>query len=424
MKTREIKSVRARWVLDSRSCPTVEATVSTKRFSASAIVPSGASTGTHEAKELRDSGRAFYGKGVDRAVANVNSDIAKRLRGTDVAAQRDIDNAMIELDGTPNKARLGSNAMLSVSLACARLGAMEKGAPLYAYLGGLAKNKKFAMPVPFMNIINGGVHAGSYLDIQELMIAPVGAKNFSEAVRMCSETYHLLKMTLSDKYGRGATNVGDEGGFAPQMKSAAEALDCITAAIRELGYGKKIKLALDAAASELYDEQRGRYVVEGRRMSAGRLAEYYGDLCKTYQIISIEDPFAQEDWDAFAELTRTLGKKVQVVGDDLLVTNAANVAKAAKMRAANALLLKPNQAGTLTEALDAAELALAHNFGVMVSHRSGDSEDSFIADLAVGLGSGQIKSGAPCRGERTAKYNRLLRIEGELKNTPYGGHRF
>lgn len=416
----EIKSIRARWVLDSRGNPTVEATVSTARHSASAIVPSGASTGLHEAKELRDGGKAFAGNGVEKAVANVNKKISKKLHGFDVTEQRAIDEAMMELDGTKNKSKLGANAILAVSLACAGTAAKELGVPLYQRIGVLAKNRNFSLPVPCMNIINGGVHAGNDLDVQEFMLAPIRAKSFSEAVRICSEIYHLLKMLLKDKHGAQAVNVGDEGGFAPPISSATNALDFMENAVSELGYSRKVKFALDVAASELYDEQRNSYMFEGKPRSAEWMLDFYDDISSDYPIFSIEDPFSQDDWDSFVTLTHGLGTKFQVVGDDLLVTSPERIGRAIAVKAANALLLKVNQVGTLTESIDASRLAMKNSWNVMVSHRSGETEDTFIADLAVGLGCGQIKAGAPCRGERTAKYNRLLHIESEMKRPAYG----
>lgn len=420
----EIKSIRAGWILDSRGNPTVECEVRTRRFCAKASVPSGASRGVHEALELRDGGKEFHGMHVTKAVHNINLRIAKRLNGSDVTMQRGLDRAMVELDGTKNKSVLGANATLAVSLACARAAALEKGMPLYRYIALLAGNRNCVLPVPAANIINGGVHAGSGLDLQEFMVVPVGAKNFAQAAMACSEVYHKLREMLIDRYGKGAVNVGDEGGFAPPVKSTREPLGILVSAIREAGHEGKVRIALDAAASEFFDESRNRYYFEGGKLNGGQMMRFYEELCASYPIISIEDPFAQDDWGSYAEFSRKFRRKVQIVGDDLLVTDVERIREALKLRAVSAVLLKPNQAGTLSEALDAAKFALGNNLGVMVSHRSGETEDSFISDLAVGLGCGQIKLGAPCRGERTAKYNRLLGIEREMKKPAYAGGKF
>ncbi len=408
----DITRVRARWVLDSRGNPTVEAEVYTLGGGVGrAIVPSGASTGTHEALELRDGGRDFHGRGVSKAVENVNTVIAREIVGMDSRRQEEIDRRMIELDGTPNKSKLGANAILSVSLAVAHAAANTYGMPLYMYLGGLQAH---ALPVPLMNVINGGKHAGNELKIQEFMIVPVGAKTFSEALKISSEVYHSLRNVLKERYGSQAVNVGDEGGFAPPMKESREALRALVDAIKLAGYdpGRDVALALDAAASEFYDDRRGAYLLDGREFKREQLLNYYEELIDEFPIISIEDPLQEDDFEGFAIATREL--KVQVVGDDLFVTNVSRLSKGISQGAANALLLKVNQIGTLTESLEAARLAMNSGYSVIVSHRSGESEDTTIAHLAVALNTGQIKTGAPARGERTAKYNELIRIEEEL----------
>jgi len=403
-----IARIRAREVLDSRGDPTVEVEVETGGGALGmASVPSGASRWRYEAIELRDGGRRYHGLGVLKAVSNVLEVIAPRLRGLDVREQRVIDELMIELDGTRDKSRLGANAILAVSIACAKAAAASLGLQLYEYIGGLEAG---LMPVPFFNVINGGKHAGNELDFQEFMIAPTEAESFSEALRIGSEVYHELKRNLIDRYGPSAINVGDEGGFSPPMRRAEEALEAILWAVEELGYGRVVYPALDVAASTFYGLEG--YRVMGECFSRGELLDYYEELVRVYRIISIEDPFQEEDFEGFAEATRLLG--IQVVGDDLFVTNLERLRRGVDLGAANALLWKVNQVGTLTEALEAAELAMSSGYGVMASHRSGETEDTYIADLSVALGCGQIKAGAPCRGERTAKYNRLLRIEGRL----------
>jgi enolase len=407
-----ISLVRARWVLDSRGNPTVETEVYTiARGYGRAIVPSGASTGTHEALELRDGGKEFYGRGVLRAVENVNKIIAPGLIGMDSRRQEDIDRKMLQMDGTPNKSRLGANAILSVSLAVAHAAADTYSLPLFQYLGGVLA---CTMPVPLMNIINGGKHAGNQLKIQEFKIVPVGAKTFAEALRMGSEVYHSLKAYLREKYGPQAINIGDEGGFSPPMKNTREALDALISAIKNSGYepGRDVALALDSAASEFYNREKGVYTVDGLELSREKLIEFYEKLVQEYPIISLEDPLHEEDFEGFSILTRSL--KIQVIGDDIFVTNVGRLRKGIEVGAANALLLKVNQIGTLTEALEAAKLAMSHEYSVVVSHRSGETEDSTISHLAVALNAGQIKTGAPARGERTAKYNELLRIEEYL----------
>ncbi|MBW2983754.1 phosphopyruvate hydratase [Candidatus Woesearchaeota archaeon] len=418
-----IKKIKAREILDSRGNPTVEADILTTFGIARAAVPSGASTGVHEALELRDGGKRFGGKGVLKAVDNVNKVIAKKLVGADCREQEKIDKIMLELDGTDNKSGLGANAILAVSMACCKAGAVLQDIPLYQWLKELSKNKKYVMPVPCMNVINGGVHAGNKLDVQEFMLFPVGAKSFSQALQFGAEVYHTLKSTIKKKYGINAVNVGDEGGFAPPVAKIDEPMGLLLDAIDRAGHKGKVEIGIDAAASEFF--KNGKYFLEGKKLSTAQLASRYEELVKKYPLVSIEDPFCEEDFEDFALLNKKIGKKVQIVGDDLLVTNPKRVKKAIGNKACNALLLKVNQIGSITEAIEAARLAQSDGWGVMVSHRSGETEDSFIADLVVGLGTGEIKSGAPCRSERLAKYNQLLRIEEELGNqAKYAGKNF
>lgn len=406
----QIEKVWAREVLDSRGNPTVEAELTVKGHKIRAIAPSGASTGTWEAHELRDGGARYGGKGVLKAVENIRGEIAGRITGMDPTDLRSIDEAMIELDGTENKTRLGGNATVAVSLAAAKAGAMCEGLQVYEYIG----NDHVTLPVPMLNIINGGKHAGGNLKIQECMIIPAGAKTFSDCLRMSDEVYMHLKSILKARYGVGAINIGDEGGFAPPVNTVDEALTTITDAIEDAGYksGKDVFLAMDAASSEFFDN--GVYSVDGMNLSAGELMDHYVELTKNHPIISIEDPFFEDDFATTAELTAKIGKHVQIVGDDLFVTNSKRLAKGIEQKAANALLLKVNQIGTITESGDAAKMSFDNGYNVVVSHRSGESEDTTIADLSVGWGAGEIKTGAPARGERTAKYNQLLRIEEEL----------
>ncbi|MFH1751010.1 MAG: phosphopyruvate hydratase [Candidatus Micrarchaeota archaeon] len=406
----KIEKISAREVLDSRGNPTVECEIRLKNGRAvSAIVPSGASTGTHEAIELRDGGKRYLGKGVLGAVSNINTKIAKKISGMDFAKQESIDKALLELDGTQNKGRLGANAMLAVSLAAARAGAQGAGMELYEYVARLVGNKPMQLPVPFCNIINGGMHAGNGLAIQEFMVAPIGAKSFSEGVRMVVEIYGALRADLKEKFGKAAVNVGDEGGFAPPLKETSQALEMVRSAIDEVGYAREVRMAIDAAASEFYKD--GGYSLDGKEFDAGELSDYYADLAEKYALASIEDPFAEDDWKAFSGFNKKMGGKLQIVADDLTATNMERLKKAVFMECANCLLLKVNQIGTLSESLDAARYSFKNNWNVMVSHRSGETEDAFIADLGVALACRQIKLGAPARGERTAKYNRLLRIE-------------
>jgi enolase len=409
----KIRSIKARQILDSRGNPTVEVEVfldggATGR----AAVPSGASTGEYEAVELRDGGGEWMGKGVTRAVKNVNEIIQPKLKGEDPLRQREIDEIMIELDGTENKQRLGANAILAVSLATARAAACSLGLPFYRYLGGIGAKM---LPVPLMNVLNGGKHADNNVDLQEFMIMPVGASSFTEALRMGAETFHHLKIALRKRGYSSA--VGDEGGFAPNLSSNREPLELIVEAIQESGYeaGKDVALALDPAASSFY--HNGIYILEAetkKEMNAEELVDFYHDLVSHFPIISIEDGLAEDDWEGWKLLTQRLGRKIQIVGDDLFVTKCSRLKKGLEMGVANAILIKPNQVGTLSETLEAIEIAKQYGYATVVSHRSGETEDTAISDLAVGLHAGQIKAGSCSRSERTAKYNRLLRIEEEL----------
>ncbi len=407
-----IEFVDARQILDSRGNPTVEVQVVLEDGSEGrAAVPSGASTGAFEAVELRDGDAAHYGgKGVLKAVENVQEQIFPEVNGMEATDQRLLDQAMIELDGTDNKAKLGANAILGVSLAVAHAAAESAGLPLYRYLGGPTAS---VLPVPMMNILNGGSHADSNVDIQEFMIAPIGASTFAEALEVGAGVYHALKAVLK---GRGlATGLGDEGGFAPNLASNAEALDLILEAIGNAGFtaGKDVALALDVAASEFYNSD-GTYTFEGASKSSEEMVAYYAELVAKYPLVSIEDPLNEDDWDGWKAITDQLGDKVQLVGDDLFVTNVTRLQKGIDTQTANALLVKVNQIGSLTETIDAVDMAHRAGYKTMMSHRSGETEDTTIADLAVALGCGQIKSGAPARTERVAKYNQLLRIEADL----------
>ncbi len=400
-----ITSVKARQILDSRGTPTVEVDVYTESGGGRAAVPSGVSTGKYEALELRDGGPQYHGKGVLRAVENVNERISNALVGRNVENQREIDETMIELDGTENKSVLGANAILAVSLAVARCAADSLDVPLMSYLNGEGN----MLPVPLFNIINGGAHAPNELDFQEFMVAPVGASRFSDAVRMGSETYHELEKILG-----GKQSVGDEGGFSPQMKKVEEPLDAIVKAVETLGYEKEMNLALDCAPSYFYDDERKQYILEGTPLSTDDLVDFYEELVNTYPIASIEDPMFEEDVAGFQKVTKRLGNRIMLVGDDVFVTDPERLTWGISLDMCNALLLKVNQIGTLSEALDAATTAFDHKYNVVVSHRSGETEDTFISHLAVALNCGWIKAGAPARGERTAKYNELLRIEEVL----------
>ena len=425
----KIQSIYGRQVIDSRGLPTVEAEVRTNKGVFRAIVPSGASTGKFEALELRDGGSQYFGKGVLKAVDNVNSIIAPELVGQEVQNQFILDKLMTQkLDGTKSqygwtKSKLGANSILAVSLAIARAGAADREIPLYKYLSALSgndNNQKYILPVPFFNVINGGSHAGNTLAFQEFMLMPIGAKTFSEALMMGSEIYHTLKKMIKGQYGSSGINVGDEGGFAPNINDEKDALELLNRAIEETGYTGRVKIAMDVAASEFWNEEKQIYDLskkwtEGRRwLTREDMIDLYAHLVSEYPIYSIEDPFYEDDFEVWQQFQKKMGDKIQIVGDDLLVTNPSRINMALDPPACNALLLKLNQIGSLEESIYACNLAQNNNWNVMVSHRSGETEDHFIADLVVGLNAGQIKSGAPCRGERTAKYNRLLRIEEEL----------
>eukprot|EP00062_Callorhinchus_milii_P016517 gi/632967914/ref/XP_007900247.1/ PREDICTED: alpha-enolase isoform X2 [Callorhinchus milii] len=415
-----ILRIHAREILDSRGNPTVEVDLYTGKGLFRAAVPSGASTGIYEALELRDGDKTRYlGKGVLKAVDHINTTIAPGLlkKNVNVVEQQKIDNLMLCMDATPNKSKYGANAILGVSLAVCKAGAAEKGVPLYRHIADLAENQELILPVPAFNVINGGSHAGNKLAMQEFMILPVGAANFKDALRIGAEVYHNLKAVIKDKYGQDAINVGDEGGFAPNILENHEALDLLKNAISKAGYTDKVVIGMDIAASEFF--RSGKYDLDfkspddpSRYINAHELGELYMGFIQDCPVVSIEDPFDQDDWPAWAAFTAQAG--IQVVGDDLTVTNPKRIAQAIEKKACNCLLLKVNQIGSVTESLQACKLAQSNGWGVMVSHRSGETEDTFIADLVVGLCTGQIKTGAPCRSERLAKYNQLLRIEEEL----------
>jgi enolase len=419
----EITEIRTMEILDSRGNPTIQVEVLTREGYGRAMVPSGASTGKYEAVELRDGDPArYHGRGVLKALKNIQTTLAPSLIGLDSREQQAIDEHMIKLDGTPNKVNLGANAILGISLATAKAAADTGVQHLFEYL---IPRKQYTLPIPMMNIINGGVHAGNPLAIQEFLIMPVGFANFHDAIRAGVEVYHTLGSVLEKRYGKIGKNLGDEGGFAPPMKESREALSSIMKAIEEQGYSpkKEIALAIDAAATEFY--QQSHYTIDGVQLDPGELLEYYRDLCKEYPLISVEDPFEENDFESFATFTKSLGKTVQVVGDDIFVSNSKRLQRGIELGAANALLLKVNQIGTLTEAVNAARLAGANGLTVVVSHRSGETENTFIADLSVALSCGQIKTGAPARGERTAKYNRLIKISQDLRSKgTYAGNKF
>jgi enolase len=403
-----IVEVHGRWVLDSRGNPTVEVDVRLESGAVGrAAVPSGASTGVHEALELRDKGAEWEGKGVSRAIEHVNGELAAALRGFDASNQRALDEKLIELDGTPNKERLGANAILGASLAAAKAAAAEAGEPLFRFLGGEAA---CTLPVPLMNVINGGAHAQNSIDLQEFMLVPAGAETFAEALRIGSETFHALGALLHE---RGlSTGVGDEGGFAPDLGSSEEAVEALLEAAERAGHRERIAVALDPAATELYSE--GRYVFEGREEDGAGMVDYLEGLCDRYPIVSIEDGLAEDDWEAWRLLTERIGRRVQLVGDDIFATNRERLQRGIDEDVGNAILVKVNQIGTLTESLDVIRLAQESGYGVVVSHRSGETEDTTIADLAVATNAGQIKTGSLSRTDRVAKYNQLLRIEEEL----------
>ncbi|KAJ2949175.1 hypothetical protein O0L34_g6116 [Tuta absoluta] len=427
-----IKSIKARQIFDSRGNPTVEVDLVTELGLFRAAVPSGASTGVHEALELRDNVKSeYHGKGVLTAIKNINDIIAPELlkANIEVTEQKQIDQLMLNIDGTENKSKLGANAILGVSLAVAKAGAAKKGVPLYKHLADLAGNADIVLPVPAFNVINGGSHAGNKLAMQEFMILPTGAASFSEAMRMGSEVYHHLKKIIKEKFGLDSTAVGDEGGFAPNILNNKDALFLIQDAIQQAGYTGKIEIGMDVAASEFYKD--GKYDLDFKNpasnpadhLPSDKLAELYLEFCKDFPMVSIEDPFDQDDWPAWSDLTART--PIQIVGDDLTVTNPKRIQTAVEKKACNCLLLKVNQIGSVTESIAAHLLAKQSGWGTMVSHRSGETEDTFIADLVVGLSTGQIKTGAPCRSERLAKYNQILRIEEELgANAKYAGKNF
>ena len=413
MSSSRIRGVVGRQILDSRGNPTVEVDVLLEGGARGrAAVPSGASTGEHEAVELRDGEKAYLGKGVAKAVANVNTAIARAVAGRDAVDGRGLDAVLLELDGTPNKGRLGANALLGVSMAATRAAAEAVGLPLWRYLGGASARR---LPVPMMNILNGGAHADNNVDFQEFMVLPVGAKTYRDGLRMGTEIYHHLKKVLQAR--KLSTGVGDEGGFAPDLRSTEDALKVILEAVEKAGYrpGADVRLALDCAASELVQKD-GSYSLEGegKKLSAQAMVDFYANLVSRYPVLSIEDPLGENDWDGWKALTQRLGSQVMVVGDDLFVTNPQRLRRGIEEGVANAILVKLNQIGTVSETLDAVEMAHRRGYRSIISHRSGETEDSFIADLAVATGSGLIKTGAPCRSDRMAKYNQLLRIEEEL----------
>jgi enolase 1/2/3 len=403
-----IADVRARQILDSRGNPTIEVDVQLESGAVGrAAVPSGASTGVHEAVELRDGGAAYGGKAVTQAVANANGELRDAVIGLEATEQEALDRVLIDLDGTPNKGRLGANAILGVSLAAAKAAADDAGLPLFRYLGG---DDAVTLPVPMLNVINGGVHAANSIDLQEFMVVPVGADTFADALRIGAEVYHALKSVLGD---RGlATGVGDEGGFAPDLESSEAAIEAILEAAERSGHRERVAIALDPATSEVYAD--GRYRFEGRDLSSAELPGFWEGLVSEYPIVSLEDGCAEDDWDGWAALTRGLGERVQLVGDDLFVTNPARLREGIARGVGNSILVKVNQIGTLTETIEAVGLAQANGYTAVMSHRSGETEDATIADLAVALGTGQIKTGAPARSDRVAKYNQLLRIEEQL----------
>jgi enolase len=410
----EILKIKAREVLDSRGNPTVEVDVVTEHGIFRAMTPSGASAGQHEALELRDGDKSRYrGKGVLKAVDNINKVITPKLIGLDPVAQETIDNIMLKLDGTENKDKLGANAILPVSMAVSKAGATSKGLGLFEYIGELYGVIPHKLPVPMCNVINGGKHAGQENSIQEHMLMPTGAKRFSEGIRMVSETYHQLASLLKKKYGASGVLIGDEGGFAPaQLVDVEERLDLMLKAVSNAGYEGKMKIAMDPASSEFFYD--GTYKIGKKSFSGGEMVDFYVDLCKKYPIISIEDGLAEDDWDSWVEMTKKLGNKVQIVGDDLFVTNTKRIKKGIEVGAANSVLIKLNQIGSVTETLNAIKMAHDQGWTAVVSHRSGETEDNFISDLVVGTSSGQIKTGAPARSDRNAKYNQLIRIEEEI----------
>jgi len=427
-----ITGVHARQIIDSRGNPTVEVDLTTQDGTFRASVPSGASTGVHEAAELRDGGDRYMGKGVQQAVNNVKNTLGPKVIGMDVTDQRAIDDAMREIDGTKNKSNLGANAILGISIAASKAGAGAKKVPLYQHYADLFNNDKMVLPVPSFNVINGGSHAGNKLAFQEFMLLPTGARDFSEAMAMGCEAYHHLKSVIKSKYGQDATNVGDEGGFAPNIQSNSEGVELLMEALHKAGITNEVEIGMDVASSEFLTSD-GNYDLDfktpnndGSQVITGeQLGQMYKELSSAFPIVSIEDPFDQDDWANYQAFTTDVGREVQVVGDDLLCTNPERIQRAIDENSCNALLLKVNQIGTISESLDAVRMSKDANWGVMTSHRSGETEDTYIADLAVGLSTGQIKTGAPCRSERLAKYNQLLRIEEEMgADAVYAGKSF
>jgi len=409
-----VEDINALVALDSRGNPTVKAVVRTKGGTGIALAPSGASTGKREAVDLRDGGKRWLGKGVDRAIANIRDVIRNALIGIDSRKQTYVDSILITLDGTENKSKLGGNATTAVSIAVAKAASKTAGFPLYQYLGG---SQARLLPAPLMNILNGGVHAGNELDIQEFMIIPIGADRFIDALRIAVEVYGNLKNILKEKYGKNSVNVGDEGGFAPPLKHSREALSLLVESITRAGYepGDDLLLAIDAAASQFYNSNTNTYHIDGLTLSSSELSDYYKALIDEYDIAVIEDPFDEDDWNGFKEFTSEMGNRVMIVGDDVYTTNVKTLKKGIDEKWSNAVLVKVNQIGTLTEAIDFTYMAMRNGLKAVISHRSGETEDNFVADLAVALGTGFIKAGAPARGERVAKYNRLIEIEQELE---------
>jgi len=412
----KIKSIKAREILDSRGNPTVEVDLITQEGIFYSSVPSGASRGRNEAKELRDGGKRYHGKGVLQAIKNIQEILAEKLIGKEVTQQKEIDYLMMKLDGTKNKARLGANAILPISMAVCRAGAKAKGIPLYRHVFQIFnledQNYKFILPQPCFNIINGGAHAGNELDIQEFMVLPQ-SDSFFEKMRQASEIYHTLKGILKERFKESSINLGDEGGFSPSLKKSGEALILIMEAIEKSGYSQKTQIGLDVAATQFYKNRK--YNFEGKKMAPKEFLNFYKKIIRDFPILFIEDPYAEEDFDGFASITRIIEKKIFILGDDLTTTNMERMKMAETKKACSGMIIKPNQVGTVTETLEAAKLAKSFGWKILVSHRSGDTADSFISDLAVGIGADFIKAGAPARGERVEKYNRLLRIEEELK---------
>ncbi len=421
----EITKIKAREILDSRGNPTVEVDIVTENGIFRAMTPSGASAGQHEALELRDNDKSrYFGKGTLKAVENVNKIIAPKIVGLDCRHQETIDKIMIKLDGTENKDKFGANAILPVSMAITKAGAAAKNIPLYLYIGELFGVMPHKLPVPMCNVINGGKHAGQENSIQEHMLMPTGAKSFTEGIRMISESYHHLAKLLKQKFGAGGILIGDEGGFAPvQITDVNERLDFMLKAVDNAGYSGMMKIAMDPASSEFFYD--GTYKIGKKSYSGGEMVDFYADLCKKYPIISIEDGLAEDDWDSWVEMVKKLGSKIQIVGDDLFVTNTKRIQKGIELNAANSVLIKLNQIGSVTETLNAIKIAHDGGWTAVVSHRSGETEDNFIADLVVGTSAGQIKTGAPARSDRNAKYNQLMRIEEELgEESEYSGSDF